>query len=231
MNNKFITYSLSIIFSIILFFVILFTATELVVYNVDYYKWHYNARGIEKETGMNIDNLMVVTKVFIEYLNGNLDTLDVKATIENEYREVFGQREKEHMVDVKNLALGAKAIRNYGFVFLVLVSILTLLLNREIFFKIIFSIKYIFLSCIGVMLLLSGLLISDFNKYFTIFHEIFFKNDLWLLDPETDILINMVPEIFFFTTAMLVVMLFLTLSAIIIMSIELVKKKIKIKTG
>ena len=30
------------------------------------------------------------------------------------------------------------------------------------------------------------------------FHHIFFRNDLWLLDPNTDILIMMVPETFFF---------------------------------
>lgn len=38
---------------------------------------------------------------------------------------------------------------------------------------------------------------SDFNKYFFLFHEIFFNNDLWLLDPATDLMIRMLPEEFF----------------------------------
>jgi integral membrane protein (TIGR01906 family) len=37
----------------------------------------------------------------------------------------------------------------------------------------------------------------DFYKYFTIFHEIFFNNDLWQLEPAKDRLINMFPEAFF----------------------------------
>ena len=37
----------------------------------------------------------------------------------------------------------------------------------------------------------------DFYKYFTIFHEIFFSNDLWQLEPAKDRLINMFPEAFF----------------------------------
>lgn len=46
-------------------------------------------------------------------------------------------------------------------------------------------------GCLGVMVA------SDFNKYFFLFHEIFFNNDLWLLDPATDLMIRMLPEEFF----------------------------------
>ena len=42
---------------------------------------------------------------------------------------------------------------------------------------------------------------SDFTQYFTYFHEIFFNNDLWLLDPKTEILIQMMPEPFFIKAA------------------------------
>ena len=52
------------------------------------------------------------------------------------------------------------------------------------------------------ILLILGLIIStDFTRYFILFHEIFFTNDLWMLDPTTDRLINMVPEGFFIDTA------------------------------
>ena len=33
------------------------------------------------------------------------------------------------------------------------------------------------------------------------FHHIFFNNDLWMLNPDTDLLINIVPEPFFMDTA------------------------------
>ena len=40
------------------------------------------------------------------------------------------------------------------------------------------------------------------------FHQIFFDNDLWILDPATDLLINIVPEPFFMDTALYIVLLF-----------------------
>ena len=46
----------------------------------------------------------------------------------------------------------------------------------------------------------SLLLYLDFNRYFVLFHEIFFDNDLWILDPQTSILIRMVPLNFFMQT-------------------------------
>ena len=37
---------------------------------------------------------------------------------------------------------------------------------------------------------------------FTLFHEIFFTNDLWLFDPATDYMIRMLPEGFFYDMVM-----------------------------
>ena len=53
----------------------------------------------------------------------------------------------------------------------------------------------------AVLAVLAGIIATDFNKYFIIFHHIFFNNDLWMLNPDTDLLINIVPEPFFMDTA------------------------------
>jgi len=37
----------------------------------------------------------------------------------------------------------------------------------------------------------------DFTSFWVSFHHLFFTNDLWLLNPETDVLIMMVPQQFF----------------------------------
>ena len=37
----------------------------------------------------------------------------------------------------------------------------------------------------------------DFTRCFTIFHEMFFTNDLWMFDESTDYMIRMLPEGFF----------------------------------
>ena len=58
------------------------------------------------------------------------------------------------------------------------------------------------------MAALAALISTDFTKYFTTFHHIFFDNDDWLLNPKTDLLINIVPEGFFRDTAFMIAVLF-----------------------
>ena len=70
---------------------------------------------------------------------------------------------------------------------------------------------------------------SDFTKYFTIFHEIFFDNDLWLLDPSTDLLIRMLPEGFFMDMVIRIGIIFLVLMflVLIISILMLIGRKIR----
>ena len=37
----------------------------------------------------------------------------------------------------------------------------------------------------------------DFNACFIVFHKLFFSNDLWILDPAEDLVINILVEPFF----------------------------------
>ena len=50
---------------------------------------------------------------------------------------------------------------------------------------------------LGVAVFLAIAFAVDFTRCFTIFHEIFFTNDLWIFDPATDYMIRMLPEGFF----------------------------------
>ena len=52
---------------------------------------------------------------------------------------------------------------------------------------------------LAVALLLWGLI--DFSGLFVLFHRISFTNDLWLLNPATDLLIRLMPTSFFITYA------------------------------
>ena len=90
--------------------------------------------------------------------------------------------------------------------------------------------------CSGVFILGTAVLVfiisSDFDKYFIKFHEIFFNNDLWMLNPETDKLIRLVPIGFFIDTALYVTLIFailliitIAISYLIFSSTKQVKKR------
>jgi len=67
----------------------------------------------------------------------------------------------------------------------------------------------------GLIAALAAIISTDFTKYFIMFHHIFFSNDLWILDPSTDMLINIVPEGFFMDTAGRIAFTFGSLSLIL----------------
>lgn len=37
----------------------------------------------------------------------------------------------------------------------------------------------------------------DFNSLFVLMHRLLFTNDLWLMDPQTDLIISLMPQAFF----------------------------------
>lgn len=52
----------------------------------------------------------------------------------------------------------------------------------------------------SILLLMS----INFDNAFVIFHKIFFRNDYWLFSPETDPVITILPEAFFFDCAIII---------------------------
>lgn len=122
----------------------------------------------------------------------------------------FNEKEKQHMLDVKGLVSKG---------FMLLYILLALMIA---------SVTYIWdYAKIGRMLMLGGaiaigvVLISViaaplFDTVFLKFHQVFFTNDLWILNPETDKLIVLFPEGFFmdFTANVLIRMLVMSLAII-----------------
>jgi integral membrane protein (TIGR01906 family) len=223
--------SIIIIFTISLFLVLLFTSIQVVAFNLDYYESQYNKRNIANNVGMKQEELMKVTYNMLEYLKDNRDNLDIHAMVNGEVSEVFGNREKRHMMDVKTLFLTAMSMRNYSLIILC-ISLLYFLKYKYIGLKALACVKYTYISVLGFITLLCTILLINFNRYFTIFHHIFFSNDLWILNPKEDILINIVPETFFFETAIIILAIFsFTLILIIFIASRVIRKnKIKVVT-
>ena len=130
------------------------------------------------------------------FLRGKRADLHVPTTVGGVQREFFNEREIAHMVDVQHLFLAAIAIPRICAV-IILLSIALLWRTKA-------DIKRLLprMLCIGTALFfaltaaLAAIISTDFTKYFILFHKIFFTNDLWILDPSTDLLINIVGTIF-----------------------------------
>ncbi|MBR4082194.1 MAG: TIGR01906 family membrane protein [Clostridia bacterium] len=68
------------------------------------------------------------------------------------------------------------------------------------------------LTCIGAVLVWCAV---DFDSLFLLFHRVAFTNDLWLLDPRTDLMIQLMPTPFFLEYAILIAGIFLGAAAVL----------------
>lgn len=204
-------YLIPIIFSVCLLSITFVAGLELIIFNEPYFEWHYSNRGVTERTEMSLEDLMVVTVEMLDYLEGDRPNLDMTSTIGGEMEEVFGEREKAHMVDVRDLYLDFRSLRRLSSGLVVLILLLGWFFSKESLYHVLNRVKYTVPALLLVVGAVGGLFATDFNKYFTIFHEIFFDNDLWLLNPKTDILINMVPEAYFYSIVMIGLGIFVVL--------------------
>lgn len=150
---------------------------------------------------MEMDDLLEVTDEMMAYLRGDRKDLHVPTIVAGQPREFFNEREIAHMEDVRGLFLAAITIRRICFLVMAACAALLIVLKadtRRILPRMICGGTILFFS---ILALLAGIISTDFSKYFILFHKIFFTNDLWILDPSTDLLINIVPEPFFVDTA------------------------------
>lgn len=165
--------------------------------NYRFYKKEYQKYEVTKDLDMKIDQVMYVTDHMMDYLIGKEEKLSVITKIDGTDKDFFNERDRLHMADVRNLFLGGIKV-GIGCMVLAVV-ILGVMAKKEKDWKRLFFKTYTMAiaAWIIVCALLGIAFYVDFTTCFTIFHKIFFTNDLWLFDPATDYMIRMLPEGFF----------------------------------
>lgn len=209
MTKRVVWFITSAVFILMLILTLLFTDVQLVAFDRGYYSRQYDKYQITQAIGISKEDLNTSTDNLLNYMDGKRDNLDFTTTIKGSQQEFFSQRDKLHMIDVKNLFVKGKLIRNIAFIYCVIFIAWVCFRGKQPLKKFSKLAVYSFAAGIIPIVLLAILMNIDFYKYFTIFHEIFFNNDLWQLEPAKDRLINMFPEAFFSDTAFRIVFFYM----------------------
>ena len=162
-----------------------------------FYKKEYQKYKVTKDLDMTIEQIMYVTDHMMDYLIGKEEKLSVITEIDGEDRDFFNERDRLHMADVQHLFLGG--IKLGVLCMLVAILLLMLIKKREKDWKKLFFRTYTMAIIVWIIIcvLLGIAFYVDFTTCFTIFHKLFFTNNLWLFNPATDYMIRMLPEGFF----------------------------------
>lgn len=191
----------AVIMMFLLIGVLLLTSFQVAIYGDSQYRFYereYKKYQVADSLNMTMDNIMDVTDQMMAYLIGNKAELSIITDVDGETQDFFNEQDRFHMGEVKNLFLGGLKIRNIMLVAVLLILIL-LAARKADLIKLLPRAYFVTLGITGVItIVLGGLFASDFDKYFRIFHEIFFDNDQWMFDPATDYMIRMLPEGFFY---------------------------------
>ena len=180
---------------------LLLTSFQIAIYGDPEYRFYekeYRKYEVAESLDMEMDDIMDVTDDMMAYLIGEREELSVVTNVDGKRQDFFNDQDRFHMGEVRDLFLGGLKLRN---VLLIASAVLILLLAvwKADLVRVLKRGYFRALALIGVLAaLLAGFISVDFNRCFTIFHEIFFDNDLWLFDPATDYMIRMLPEGFFF---------------------------------
>ena len=183
----------------------LITSFQIAIYgDPDYrfYQKEYEKYQVTESLYMDMEDVMEVTSYMMDYLIGKEEVLSIETEVEGRTQDFFNEQDRLHMEDVNNLFLGGWKLRTV-MLFLAAVLVLFLILTKADLKKMLTGAYF---AALGVFaILIAGLLVSfavDFTASFTVFHEIFFTNDLWMFDPAEDYMIRMLPEGFFYDMVM-----------------------------
>ena len=217
---------LGIFTGLALMVILLISSTEYVAYYKNgYFQKEYDKYQVAQAVHIEMEDLLTVTDEMMDYLKGDRENLVIYTKIENTEREFFNAKEKKHMADVQALFLSAQRLRFGLALFVILISgcLLYLKKGRSLFKGIQWGI-FVFFALMGI---LAALMVHNFNRYFTLFHQLFFNNNDWILNPKTDLLINIVPEGFFRDTAFWIAGLFFAGAFLIWILAWFLSKRIK----
>ncbi len=142
-----------------------------------------------------------VADAFVAYFQAPPGRMDVQVTIGGQQRPLFNEREIVHMEDVQaliqlflRLQIITAGVVLARLAFMLLVERSPRAMGLEMLWS---------AGLVVVLVLLVGVLsFVDFTELWTRFHQVAFRNDLWLLDPRTDYLIMLFPEPFWFTATL-----------------------------
>jgi integral membrane protein (TIGR01906 family) len=188
----------SVAFVLMLPLLIIGTSLRGLVTDRDFMLRGFEDNQVATTTGLDEAQLQRIADAFVAYFQGPRGQIQLQVTAFGQSRPLFNDREVAHMEDVQAL------IQFFLRMQLVAAAVVVVRLGVALIFdRSPVPIGRDMLWSTGLMValvvLVGVLSLLDFDALWTRFHQIAFRNDLWQLDPNSDYLIMLFPEPFWFT--------------------------------
>ncbi|MBQ8292978.1 MAG: TIGR01906 family membrane protein [Bacilli bacterium] len=218
MKKDFINKLISILLGFSVLLLIITFSIGLPIYIRPFYYLHINALDLPNKTGYSYETIKEAYDTVLDFLTLNKDFSTGKL--------LYSTSGKNHFVDCKflfDLNFYVLLISS-----IIVISIILLKHFKKIEIKKLFGFSPVFYASIFINIIIIAIVTiasTDFDKAFTVFHNIFFHGkDNWIFNSKTDQIINILPQDFFMNCAILIAssIIIITFSNIIV---EIIKRK------
>lgn len=151
-----------------------------------------------------------VTQMMTDYLKGHGD-FQLIFQMDGIAYNAFNEREQSHMADVQGLFRLCRILALCG---AVLTLICWFFARKQPFFW--RTVRRTVCIVLAFVVLIALLAMVDFDRLFILFHQIAFTNNLWLLNPHTDLLIRLMPTQLFIDYALIIGMIWAAMLGILL---------------
>jgi len=206
MPSRLIRVLARILFCIAVPIAILTTFIIAMIYDADYYLRGELRQQVHLTSGLTQSELVEVNRGLVDFFSGR-EALSSTLERAGASPTVFNQKETIHLEDVRELIFGITTVRLIAGAYSVLFLVGAAMTARA---RALARVgRWLLVGCLAtfVLVAIAGVFsVLDFNTLFLQFHLLSFRNDYWLLDPRTDMLIRMFPFGFWFEAALTLVM-------------------------
>src|SRR5437867_9248977 len=167
--------------------------------------------------GLSDPELQQVAQAFIDYFQAPPQRMDRAVSLPQREGPLFNDRELTHMVDVQALMHRIFQLWTVALVALIVSALVIVLTHIPTGAHALARAGLIGGGLAVVIIGLAALAsLVDFSALFMQFHFLSFSNDLWMLDPRRDHLIQLFPLEFFFDAALRIALLTVGLGGLVV---------------
>ena len=182
-----------------------------------FYERGFRQNNAAAVTGVSLPELDRAADELARYFENDATLLTTTVQIDGQEAPLYNDREVAHMKDVKTLMRFVYRLNEFSLAFIMTYVACVYLWAREKSLRLLavqalagVGVGFAALAFVGVFA------ITGFDAAWTRFHQLVFSNDLWILDPSRDRLIQMFPEKFWQESTYIIGVLTLVEAALIV---------------
>lgn len=151
-----------------------------------------------EDTRLPAEEYAPVVSMITRYLKGGNEDFQHVFTVNGTEYAAFNQKEQHHMADVQDLFRVCRFVAWLGWGIVIFGGLSA---RRKLAWR---TFRRTLIAILATVTLIIIAACIDFDSLFILFHKVAFTNDLWLLDPRTDLLIRLMPIEFFVSYAAII---------------------------